>query len=250
MTKYMVFAVIMDFAVNFLLMLSAIKLWRVGQEPVRAFLGAGVGLAYTLLCLNRHTVFLQGNLYRGIFMILMCLCAFGVDRVSVRCALTFCLSRLALDGLSTGENRAVAMLWAAVLCLLGLYILWGRAGKYVEVELTWGNQAVRCTALHDTGNTLCDPITGSRVLVVGADVAYALMGLSKQQLLSPVQTVQERPGLRLIPYKTVGRSGDFLLAARIDRARVGKRRQSVLVAFAPEQLDEGGTFQALIGGIA
>ena len=104
------------------------------------------------------------------------------------------------------------------------------------------------TALRDTGNTLKDPVTGADVLVVAQQVAEQITGLNSQQLSNPVESIGVIPGLRLIPYRTVGQSGGMLLALRIQKVKIGKQWGSRLVAFAPNGLCADGRYQALTGG--
>jgi stage II sporulation protein GA (sporulation sigma-E factor processing peptidase) len=105
------------------------------------------------------------------------------------------------------------------------------------------------TALQDTGNTLRDPITGRQVLVVGADVAQKLTGLTVQQLKKPVENVGLLPGLRLIPYRAVGQEAGLLLALKLPQVKIGTWQGNSLVAFAPEGLSPDGAYQALTGGV-
>ena len=66
-----------------------------------------------------------------------------------------------------------------------------------------------------------------------------------------VETVAtgQYPGLRLIPYRTIGQSAGFLAAMRMENVKIGKWQGSRLVAFAPAGLDAEETYQALTGGI-
>ena len=100
-----------------------------------------------------------------------------------------------------------------------------------------GDVVVQLTALRDTGNQLHDPISGKPVLVIGTEAACELTGLSATQLRTPLQTIQTFPGLRLIPYRSVGNDGGFLLAKRFADVTIGERKQSALVAFAAETND-------------
>ena len=102
-----------------------------------------------------------------------------------------------------------------------------------------------CIYSRYTGNTLQDPVTGQPVLVIGADAANRLTGLSREQLRSPVESLEALPGLRLVPYRTVGGSG-LMLARKYQNVKIGKWKGSQLVAFAPERL--GGGYEALTGG--
>lgn len=177
--------------------------------------------------------------------------AFGFSgKEAGRCAV-FLLLRLTLGGLTLpgGLLRPWTLLMASglllVLCCLGLP---GTDGILIPVELNYGTNSMRITALRDTGNTLRDPVTGRPVLVLGADAAQKLTGLSPQQLRTPVDSISVLPGLRLIPYRAICGSG-LLLALRVQDLRIGDWCGSGLVAFAPEVLSAEGKFQALTGGM-
>ena len=72
-----------------------------------------------------------------------------------------------------------------------------------------------------------------------------LTGLEREMLRDPVSAMEKLPGLRLIPYKTVGNSG-FLLALLITEAKIGNQQGSAIVAFSPQNF--GSKYQALTGG--
>ena len=131
-----------------------------------------------------------------------------------------------------------------LLCVLGLP---EKSGTLIQIELSYGTNRMKLTALRDTGNSLHDPITGKPVLILGADAAKDLIGLSEHQLRNPTDTMGAIPGLRLIPYRAIGGEG-LLLALRLPYVRIGSREGSTLVAFAPEVLSKEGKFQALTGG--
>ena len=88
------------------------------------------------------------------------------------------------------------------------------------------------------------------MLIISADVASRLTGLTQTQLRNPMETLVLPPisGLRLIPYRSVGNAGGFLLAKRFADVTIGEKKQSALVAFASEGLGKGEIYQALTGG--
>ena len=61
---------------------------------------------------------------------------------------------------------------------------------------------------------------------------------------------QKQPGLRLIPYASVGQRGGLLLAMRFRDVKLGGKDGSALIALAPEPIGRGEGFQALAGGMA
>lgn len=129
--------------------------------------------------------------------------------------------------------------------ILILWILTGMGADLIPVELNYMGKTLHITALRDTGNQLRDPITGRHVLIVGADIAGKLTGLSPAALEDPVNTMGAIPGLRLIPYRTVGNTG-FLLALKLSDVKIGNRQGQTVVAFSPLVL--GSKYQALTGG--
>jgi stage II sporulation protein GA (sporulation sigma-E factor processing peptidase) len=142
-----------------------------------------------------------------------------------------------------------------LLSALGVWILsrigfGGSVGgkEYVPVIVREGNRTVSVIALKDTGNSLRDPITGEQVLLLDPEAALRLLDLTREQLRHPMETMMTTPGLRLIPYSSVGQPGGMLIAKRFDHVKVGDRQGSAIVGFAPERIGVGQVYQALAGG--
>ena len=55
------------------------------------------------------------------------------------------------------------------------------------------------------------------------------------------------PGLRLIPFCTVGSQNGLMLAMRFKKVKIGAWQGSALVAFAPEGLENTG-YPGITGG--
>lgn len=169
--------------------------------------------------------------------------ALGFSKEGLKHLLLFALLRLSVGGVA-GKERILPMLLGAAGIGFACFCL-SRKSKFIPVELCYGGQTYRITALYDTGNTLRDPITGKSVMVVDADVARGLTGLDADALRDPVSSIARFPGLRLIPYQSVGNSG-FLLALQIPEAKVGNRKENIIVALSPHLLSRH--YQALTGG--
>lgn len=256
MRVYIDLVVLLNFLVDLLLLLGTNRL--AGHPPglKRSIPAALVGGAYSGMCMMRGFRFLGNSLWRMVFLALMGLIAFGTGKSAwKRCGL-FVLLSMALGGIALGlGDGSFPMLLASaagvwLLCRIGFG---GRAGGRccVPLEIRFQGNTVRLTALQDTGNTLRDPITGEQVLVIGGDAAGKLTGLTMEQLRAPLETAAQRaiPGLRLIPYRSVGQSGGMMLAMRFRDVCVGERRGAALVAFAPEKIGGGEGYQALTGGV-
>ena len=201
--------------------------------------------------------FLGNTLWRIVILCLMGWVAFGCNKSALRRTVVFVVLCMALGGIAQGlGGGGGGSLLASAAALSGMCLLGFRdrpgSVSYVPVELSYGGKQMRLTALCDTGNTLFDPVTGRPVLVVGAEVAQQLTGLTLQQLRSPVSSMEQSrlPGLRLVPYRTIGQHSGMLLAMRFSGVRIGNWQGSSLVAFAPEKLSDDGRYQALTGGAA
>ena len=255
MEAYMSRVMLLNFLVDILLLLSANRLSGHPPHLLRCALGAALGGIYAAACMIPGFRFLGNALWRLVSLGLMAAVAFGMTFSAARRGLVLCLLSFALEGaaLSIGQGGAVGVLGGLVivgiLSTVGLHRRVAEGG-YVPVELSYGDRKVHLTALRDTGNTLRDPVTGQSVLVVDARTAQTLTGLTPQQLRDPVQTVGVLPGLRLVPYRSVGQPAGLLLAMKFQEVKIGSQRRSTLVAFAPDVLGAEGAYQALTGGAA
>ena len=255
MEVYLDLVVLLNFLVDFLLLLGTNRLAGFPPGISRCAWAALVGALYSGACLLPGLGFLGSLLWRAVSLVLMGVTAFGPDRSAVKRTGVFLLLSMALGGLvlSLGRNDFGALTLAAALCF-GLCRLSFGDGvgdrEYVPLTLTYGGKTASLIALRDSGNTLRDPVTGEQVLIVTGSVGRRLTGLTQEQLRHPLETLARRPvpGLRLIPYKAVGQPGGFLLGLRMEGVKVGDRVTDTVVAFAAEDFGRGEVYQALTGG--
>ena len=254
MVIYLDIVMLLNFLVDWLLLMGTNRLLGHSLSPGRCALAALVGGLYGGACLLPGFSFLGNTLWRTVMLALLAVIAYGLKRSTIRRGVLFLLLSMALGGVAMGLDRGFLSVVGAAggVCLLCNFGFRGRMGgeSYLPVELIYGETRLHLTALQDTGNTLCDPITGSPVLVVDSETAGKLTGLSKEQLQKPVESIGAIPGLRLIPYRAVGTENGLLLALPMKQVKIGSWRVSRVVAFAPEQLSVSGEYQALTGGAA
>ena len=236
----MLVVLILILVVDVLLLNATASLAGTGIRPLRCLCAAVLDVGFTALHLLTELPFAAHFAWRVAELLLTGLTAFGFSGS----VLIFTLLNLSLGSMTGSKNEMISVLLGAAGMGLACVLL-GKKQRYLPVELTVGDCTVQLTALRDTGNTLRDPITGKSVLVVDAVIAQRLTGLQRAALLDPVKSMTAIPGLRLVPYQTVGNRG-FLLALQIPNARIGNKRGSTIVAFSPEIL--GTRYQALTGG--
>ncbi len=254
MTVYVHVVMGLNFMVDLLLLVGTNRLAGHPSEVLRVLLAALLGGIYGGMCLVPGFRFLGSTLWRLVSLGLMGGIAFGFRRGIFRRVMLFVLLSMALGGIAMGLGKGglltliLAAMGLCVLCSAGFQ---GKLGMLcVPLELRHGGKTVKLTALRDTGNTLRDLVTGESVLIVGAEAASSLLGMTKQEVASPVETVAsgKYSGLRLIPYRAVGQSCGMLLAVRLDEVKLNGVRTNTMVAFTAEGLSGAGEYQALAGG--
>lgn len=253
MSVYLNLVMILNFLVDFLLILGTNRLSGFPPDWGRSALAAAVGGLYGGLCMIPGFHFMMNILWRIASLLVVSAVAFGGSGILRRGGI-FVLLSLALGGIATGfgnESYWMPVIAVGILWLLCRRVFSGGAGgeEYVPVHITHEGNMVSVIALKDSGNSLRDPVTGESVMVIGAQTAMHLIGLNKEQLSSPMETLTASSirGLRLIPYRSVGGSG-MLLAKRFPNVQIGDRKGSALIAFAPEAIGRGEGYQALTGG--
>ena len=245
-----VLAVFLNFLVNFFLLIGTNQVLGEVFRVKAAVLAAVMGGAYAALSLCWPP--LGHTLCRLCVISFMSKIAFG--RFYGRSGILFMVLQLAVSGIAAGlygSGVVSVILTAMGICAVYLAGVWEKRTRLVPVELCHNGKIVVVTALRDTGNTLHDPLTGRPVLILEAEKANELTGLTFTQLRNPVETLSQNPfpGLRLLPYHTIDNPDGLLLGFWVKKAKIGKRKGGVLVAFAPENFSEGGKFQALTGGM-
>ena len=256
MQVYVDLVAILNFLVDFLLILGTNRLSGFSPGYGSGAAAAAFGGIYGGACLLPGFAFLGNNLWRCISLFLIAVIAFGWNRSALRRGAIFVLLSMALGGIAMGMGRGSAwmlILSAMLVWLLCRFSFRGSVGQreYIPVTLCWDGREMSVIALKDTGNTLCDPLTGEQVLVAGAEVGIKLLGLTEHQLHHPVETLasSKGAGFRLIPYHAVGQPGGMLLAIRFPEAWIGNKSAQPLVAFAPEVIARGEMYQMLTGGV-
>ena len=114
------------------------------------------------------------------------------------------------------------------------------------------------TALHDTGNTLRDPVSGRPALVLERGAAEELWPPSVAAVLASGLPPEEKMArlhrqgadipFSLLPFRSVGTSAGLLLAARSDYIEInGRRYPRTPVALSDYPVSDGGGYHALWG---
>lgn len=274
-TVYIDSVFVLNFFVNFLLLYAAGRLGAAALRPWRLTWGALLGATYAVLTYLPELDFLRFFLFKLLVAAGMLCLAFGLRRATLRLSGVFVGVTFVLCGAVYG----VALLqgkrpqWGgnslffpvsffsllltaaavALACRLLLPKLSHGRNSIVPVKLSLQGRSVRLSALRDTGNSLCDPVSGAEVLTVYWSAAKGLfppeLNLTEQDFAAPATLPLRLRNYspRLIPYRAVGTVSGLLFAIPCKIA-MEKKLYTGLVAFSPTPLSDGGAYDALTGG--
>ena len=132
-------------------------------------------------------------------------------------------------------------------------------GELMDVTVSLQGRRQRLRALHDTGNTLRDPVSGQPVLVLEQDALRELwppeaariveMRLPPEEKMARLHRLDGTCRWSLLPFCAVGTEAGLLLAVRSDYVKVGSiTYPRILLALTPGAVSDGGGYQALWGG--
>lgn len=272
---------LLNFIVNYLLLLAAARLAGEVLSRWRLAAGAALGALYAAAVFFPGMGFLLHPLCKLGAAIMMLLAGFGGSRRLLRVTLVFfglacafgggifAIGLLGGRGLSLKNGILYSamdlrlILLSAAACYAVLTLVFSRTARHdsrelIPAVLTIGDRRISITALVDTGNTLTDPVTGRPVMVAEGEKLSHLFprgtDLDADALRDPV-TAMERLShgeggsrFRLLPYQAVGVECGMLLALRLDQAQIGtKDYGGILVALSPTRVSDGGGYSALIG---
>lgn len=249
---------LINFSMDFLCLFLVAKLMSRPMSPLRFTLAASCGGIYSIVSL-----FLPQSLFFVLIDLLaccaICLIAFATREDSWRPLLTlgiaYVLSSLLLGGIMTAVfsllNRlspplaefekstdippwillSVAALSALASLLGGKFLHKKAQRKTFRLEIRIGGRRASCLAFCDSGNLLCDPLDGRRVILVDKSLAPLLLPADhKIALFSAKEAAENIPDgfvgrVRIIPVRTVG-SDSFLYAVRPDQILLKNEKET------------------------
>ena len=251
---------ILNFICDYLILLGSARVCGVLLRRARYAVAALLGAVYAVLSVLPGFAFLTLLPIKLAAGILMALIAFAKEPKFWRCAAVFFAVSAVFGGTlwalsvqSGGVGNAVYLPVSMPVLVLSFGIIYAllslifrrtakSTGKAVHtVVIDFLGKGVTLRALYDSGNCLYDPMTGSEVLIAGAEQLAPLLG-EGVKALSPTQTVTLYAGkMRLIPYCAVGTQSGLLPAFRPDSITVdGKVREDIIVAISPTAVSGDG----------
>ena len=274
---------LVNLAIDYLLLLASASFSGLPYKRLRLAAGAAAGAVYAVVSCLDALSFLRRPIPILLCGLIVALLSFGFGNPS------FFLKRwgifLAISMLFGGAMTAVTPMFTADGVIFAGAPIWGKAPLIVlfaaltygaistffsdsgthgikreitKIEIELNGKKTSFLALLDTGNTLRDPITQSKVIIAEFEAVRGLLSYQCRSLidaddLSDPTEIIERLSLagapdrlRIIPYRAVGKAG-MLLAFAADAIRIGGRSSpDKIVAISPGVISEGAGYCALI----
>ena len=278
MVVYLDRVFLLNLLLDYLLLLAAAQLSGRTLRRLRLLACAAGGGIYAALTFLSGCGFLRTPLCQLAVGSIMALCAYGGRR---RPALLFLLLSGGLAGfvlalglwagsptgllgrVYRGEVSWPLLLGAALGFYVLLRLLLGQGarqggGELLKITISVCGRKQTVTALHDTGNTLRDPVSGRPALVLERNAAEELWPPEVAAVLaSPLPPEEKMARLHrqgaavtfsLLPFRSVGTPAGLLLAARSDYIEInGRRYPRTPVALSEHPVSDGGGYHALWG---
>lgn len=250
---------ILNFICDYLILLGSARVCGVLLRRMRYAVAALFGAVYAVASVLPGFAFLTLLPIKLASGVLIALIAFAKEPKFRRCAAVFFAVSAVFGGtlwalsVQGGRGNAVYLPVSMPVLVLSFGIIYAAlslvfrrtaksTGKAVHtVVIGFLGQSVTLRALYDSGNCLYDPMTGSQVLIAGAQQLVPLLGEGVENL-SPTELITLYSGkMRLIPYSAVGTQSGLLPAFRPDSLTVdGKTREDILVAISPTAVSGDG----------
>lgn len=267
---------------DYLLLLTTARLSGIPLRRVRFLLCATIGGLYAVVVFLPHCAVLAHPVAKLLSGVLLAVAAFIKEPRLWRHVLLFFLLSGALAGLilalgliSGSPDVYFSRIYYAdiswpvlLLASLGFYLLLHLVfrqgarhggGELMDITVSIGGKEQRVRVLHDTGNTLRDPVNAQPVLVLERRALCEYWTSDEAQIMSDDAPVEDklarlyRQGTKhhfsLLPFRSVGVAGGLLLAVRSEYIRVGQKKYPrILIALSDSAISDGGGYQGLWGG--
>jgi len=267
----------LNLIIDYLLLLSAGKICSLVIRRRRLLASACVGGLYACAAVLSPSIFAMGTV-KILAGALLTFIAFGKKRFfrtsicffAVAAAFGGAIYAVTRMGVVQGSARLyipVSMKVLAVsfaVCYALVNIVFKRMGtkgerEVLDVKVSFCGHEASFKALRDTGNELCDPITGQSVLVVSHKALSPLFSddtlalTAQEDVLSAFEGLSDKAELRgrmrIISFSSVGADKALMICFRPDELSIsGKNSGDILIGISRTQLSSIGEYDAVMKG--
>ena len=292
MKVYIDVLVMENIVMNYLILLLTAKFMRHKPSHLRLFLGALAGAAYVvvLLLMPNLKVYCT-TLAKFALSLLIVAIAFSpakpalfIKTLAVFYVSTFIFAGAAFAFLylnQTGgfvrngivyiwNSKGTTLFFAVATVGIIIRIFWDIVQQRISKEkllmplkIAFGNGTIELFALVDTGNSLCDPLTNSPVVVVEFNAIKNILPMEIQRIFdeskendldSVTKIVSDSKWMsrfRLIPFTSLGKENGMLIGFRPDYIEVGENAEKkgitdIIIGIYNRALSKNNNYSALL----
>lgn len=260
MTVYIDVLLLLDLYINYFLIRGTSLLLHRDISAKRTLTAAAIGAVFSLTILLPQLPFILNALIRSVSGAVITLAAFGYRRLSdfiidMLCFLVISfmyaglMGALWLYGAPFGMYYhngtayfdipmiVLAALTAAAYAVVRFlrYLSDKRtiSTETAKVEISYNATTVTLQGIPDTGNSLCDPFSGTPVMICELSVLKDILPENIRSYISGNVDMVE--GIRLVPCRTVGGSA-LIPVFKADSVSISGKRVSVLVGVSKSEM--------------
>lgn len=244
--------------VDFLLIISAAKISGENVSAKRAAAASCFGGFYGLILIFPNLKIYTAMFFRFVFSLVMLFTAFGKRKNFLKILLGFYISLFAFAGMTVvfanmglkavmykgniyfdfplgGFIMLAGILTVIINRICGYFkSLLSNVGTKCDIFIKYKEKSISADGIFDTGNFLCEPISGKAVAVAdigtvrelfGSDFAAAVMKNDYSAALALEPSF-------LIPYGTVGNPKGFLITIKPDIFKINDKKVRVLIGIS------------------
>ena len=255
---------ILNFIIDYLLLLAAGKICALPLKRWRMLSGAAWGGIYAVMAAVWPDYFAMWTVKLFSGALAVAIAYGGLGRFPRVTAAFFAVSAafggavyaaLGMAGQGRGGifipvNMRVLALSFAV-CYAVISLVFRHMGKraertLVKLRIELHGRVLELPALEDTGNELCDPISGERVIILDGIAAEELLGekIPEENTEAILKLGDMGIKARLLSFSSLGGDG-LLVCFRADRILANAKETQALVGIGPKGLCTTGEYRAI-----
>ncbi len=243
---------LVNFMMDYILLLIVRRMLKCSATYGRVCVGALLGAALTCLIVILPVPYVVKFLFSYLFInTLMLVTGLKIRKIKtlVKAVILLYIGTFLLGGILGYVRQYVrtgSFLFA--MAILGYYAILGiwnfishirRVEDTIcQVELYYAGNVYEMRGLIDTGNHLCDPISGQPVSVLDGEKGTEILGDSIPE------------GLRYIPYHSIGKENGMMAIFQIERMCVHRQEEcwleKPLLAISEEQISKTNEYQMIL----
>lgn len=263
---------------NYIILLMTARFSGIYAKRRRLLAGAAVGAVFAVVMFFSALHPAVALAFKVFLCAAVTIVSFGIrtGKETLRLCLIFLAITAAFAGLIYAVNGAGALqngsfyinvslktlLLAASAAYLGLSLIFGKGSMEIrrltrEVKLEAGGNTVRVRALADSGNLLREPVSGKKVLLVGAETLAPVLDQATWRILCETKDPVERfsrlserhsTAFGMIPYRTCSEDGGMIVSVKNIAITVDQAQATdYVIGILPQEVETPDGCHAIIG---